>query len=125
MLALVEQPLRQGRSGSYSGEAKRVHGEAEAERLLALGLAALELAEGQLAETRKGAWEKEVSVAFPTARHQLTNPSVGRHWAQAAWQGQRQRERSEQCLFDLHDLWESLVVSDWHRVEDQLTGITR
>ena len=55
MLALVEPPLRQGRSGSYSGEAKRAHGEAEAERLLARGLAALELA-----ETRKGAWEKEV-----------------------------------------------------------------
>jgi hypothetical protein len=27
-----------------------------------------------------------------------------RHWARAACQGQRQRERSEQCLFDLHDL---------------------
>ena len=41
MLALVEQPLRRGRCGSYSGEAKRAHGEAEAERLLARGLAAL------------------------------------------------------------------------------------
>src|ERR1039458_7465799 len=60
MLALVEQPLRQGRSGSDSGEAHRAHGEAEAERLLARGLAALELTEGQLAEMRKGAWEKEV-----------------------------------------------------------------
>jgi hypothetical protein len=29
MLALVEQPLRQGRSSSYSGEARRAHGEAE------------------------------------------------------------------------------------------------
>ena len=36
----------------YGGEAKRAHGEAEAERLLARGLAALELAEGQLAETK-------------------------------------------------------------------------
>ena len=27
MLALVGDPLRQGRSGSYSGEAKRAHGE--------------------------------------------------------------------------------------------------
>ena len=60
MLGLVEQPLRQGRSGSYSGEAKRAHGEAEAERLLARGLAALELTAGQLVETRKGAWEKEL-----------------------------------------------------------------
>jgi hypothetical protein len=55
MLGLVEPPLRQGRSGSYSGEAKRAHGEAEAERLLTRGLAAL-----GLVETRKGAWEKEV-----------------------------------------------------------------
>ena len=60
ILGLVEPLLRQGRSGSYSGEAKRAHGEAKAERLLARGLAALGLAEGQLAETRKGAWEKEV-----------------------------------------------------------------
>jgi hypothetical protein len=60
MLALVEPPLRQARRGSYSGEAKRAHGEAEAERLLARRLAALGLAEGQLAEARKGAWEKEV-----------------------------------------------------------------
>src|ERR1039457_5714965 len=60
MLALGEQPLRQGRRGSYRGEAKRAHGEAEAVRLLACGLAALGMTEGQLAETRKGAWEKEV-----------------------------------------------------------------
>ena len=57
---MVEQPLRQGRSGSYSGEAKRAHGEAEAERLLARGLAAGELEERHLAEVRKGSWEKEV-----------------------------------------------------------------
>ena len=29
LLALVAQPLRQGRSGSYSGEAKRAHGEVD------------------------------------------------------------------------------------------------
>jgi hypothetical protein len=68
LLALVEQPLRQGRSGSYSGEAERAHGEAEAERLLARGLAALDLAEDQLAETRKGAREKEV-LAWWLCRH--------------------------------------------------------
>ena len=33
MLAVVEQPPRQGRGGSYSGAATRAHGEAEAERL--------------------------------------------------------------------------------------------
>ena len=43
--------------GRFSRDSR---GEAEAERLLARGLAALELAAGQLAETRKGAWEKEV-----------------------------------------------------------------
>jgi hypothetical protein len=60
MLALMEQPLRQGRSGSYSGEAKGAHGEAEVERLLVRGLAALELEECHMAETRKGAWGKDV-----------------------------------------------------------------
>jgi len=43
--------------GRFSRDSR---GEAEAERLLARGLAALELAAGQLPETRKGAWEKEV-----------------------------------------------------------------
>jgi hypothetical protein len=71
MLALVEQPLRQGRSGSYSGEAKRAHSEAEAERLLARGLAALEVEGSQLAETRKGSWEKEV-LAWWLCQHTTT-----------------------------------------------------
>ena len=81
MLAMVEQPLRQGRSGSYSGEAKRAHGEAEAERLLARGLAALGLAEGELAETRKGAWEKEVLAWWlcqhTTARRRWVSERLG------------------------------------------------
>ena len=68
LLGLVEQTLRQGRSGSYSGEAKRAHGEAEAERLLARGLAVLPLAGSQLAEARKGAWEKEV-LAWSLCQH--------------------------------------------------------
>jgi len=81
MLALVEQPLRQGRSGSNSGEAKRAHGEAKAERLLARGLAALGLAEVQLAETRKGAWEKEVLAWWlcqhTTARRRWVSERLG------------------------------------------------
>jgi putative transposase len=81
MLALVEQPLRQGRRGSYSGEAKRAHGEAEAERLLACGLAALGMTEGQLAETRKGAWEKEVLAGWlcqhTTARRRWVSERLG------------------------------------------------
>ena len=81
MLALVEQPLRQGRSGSYSGEAKRAHGEAEAERLLTRGLRALGLAEGQLAETGKGTWEKEVLAWWlcqhTTARRRWVSELLG------------------------------------------------
>jgi hypothetical protein len=81
MLALVEQPLRQGRSGSYSGEAKRAHGEAEAERLLAGGLAALGLTEAQLVETRKGAWEKELLAWWlcqhNTARRRWVSERLG------------------------------------------------
>jgi hypothetical protein len=76
MLAMVEQPLRQGRSGSYSGEAKRAHGEAEAKRLLTRGLAAL-----GLAEARKGAWEKEVLAWWlcqhTTARRRLVSERLG------------------------------------------------
>jgi hypothetical protein len=72
---------RLGRTGSYSGEAKRAHGEAEAERLLARGLAALELTEVQLAETRKGAWEKEVLAWWlcqhTTARRRWVSTRLG------------------------------------------------
>src|ERR1019366_5481246 len=81
MFALVEQPLRQGRSGSYSGEAKRAHSEAEAERLLARGLAALEVEGSQLAETRKGSWEKEVLAWWlcqhTTARRRWVSERLG------------------------------------------------
>ena len=73
--------VRKGRSSSYSGEAKRAHGEAEAERLLARGLAALGLAEGQLAERRKGAWEKEVLAWWlcqhTTARRRWVSERLG------------------------------------------------
>src|ERR1035441_6561187 len=81
MLALVEGPLRQGRSASYSGEAKRAHGEAEAERLLARGLAALDWEANQLAETRKGAWEKEMLAWWlcqhTTARRRWVSERLG------------------------------------------------
>jgi hypothetical protein len=42
-----------------NGGAKREHGEAEAERLLAVGLPLAGLEEGALAEGRKGAPEKQ------------------------------------------------------------------
>ncbi|MGO8926453.1 MAG: hypothetical protein ACLQU3_06125 [Limisphaerales bacterium] len=64
-----------------NGEAKRAHGEAEAERLLARGLAAMGLAEAQLAETRKGAWEKEVLAWWlcrrTTARRRWVSERLG------------------------------------------------
>ena len=40
------------------GAAKRAHGEAEAERLLEAGMAALGVSASQLAETGKGTWRK-------------------------------------------------------------------
>ena len=68
--------MRQGRSGSYSGESKRAHGEAEAKRLLARGLAALELEASRLAQTRKGAWGKEL-LAWWLCQH----TAARRRWA--------------------------------------------
>jgi hypothetical protein len=60
---------------------KRAHGEAEAERLLARGLAALGLAEVQMAETRKGAWEKEILAWWlcqhTTARRRWVSERLG------------------------------------------------
>ena len=60
MLGLVEGPLRSRRRSSYSGGAKREHGEAEAERLLARGLAVLNLEESRLAQPPKGGLEKQL-----------------------------------------------------------------
>ena len=60
LVALVAGSLRQGRSSSCSAEAKQAHGEAEAKRLLARGLAALRLHGSQPAETNwtgtRSAW---------------------------------------------------------------------
>ena len=75
MLSLVEGPLRQGRRGSYSGEAKREYGEAEAELLLAKGLTVLGLEEGLLAGLPKGGMEKQV-LAWWLCQH----TTASRRW---------------------------------------------
>ncbi len=56
--ALKPAPAR-GRAGSYSGEAKREHGEAEARRLAAAGMAALGLEARELQRRPKNLPEKQ------------------------------------------------------------------
>jgi hypothetical protein len=68
MLGPAEKPLRQARSASLSGGAKREHGEARAERLLAVGLAAVGLAESDLPTGAKGALPKS-ALAWWLCRH--------------------------------------------------------
>lgn len=59
LLRKITDALQGKRAGSYAGEAKRDHGEAQAERLLRLGLAALKIQPGQLEAAPKGAMEKQ------------------------------------------------------------------
>ena len=75
MLALVGQPLTKARRGSHSGEAKREHGEAQAERLVRLGLPVMGLQESQLEGHPKGAMEKQV-LAWWLCQH----TTVRRRW---------------------------------------------
>ena len=75
MLGLAEGPLRQARSGSLSGGAKREHGEAWAERLLAVGLPLVGLKESDLTKGRKATPEKQV-LAWWLCRH----TAVHRRW---------------------------------------------
>jgi len=60
--------LRQGRRRSYSGEPRREHAEAGAERLLAQGLAVFRPEESRLAGQPKGGLEKQV-LAWWLCRH--------------------------------------------------------
>ena len=75
MLAFVGQPLTKARRGSHSGEAKREHGEAQAERLVRLGLPVMGLQESQLEGHPKGAMEKQV-LAWWLCQH----TTVRRRW---------------------------------------------
>jgi hypothetical protein len=75
LLGLAEKPLRQARSASLSGGAKREHGEARAERMLAVGLAVVGLAQSDLPTGAKGALRKQV-LAWWLCRH----TAVHRRW---------------------------------------------
>lgn len=59
LLAMAGETLAAGRAASYSGAAKRAHGEAEAERMLARGLRALDLETAALPDLPKGTPEKQ------------------------------------------------------------------
>lgn len=54
MAGLAEKPLRHARPGSLRGEVKREHGEADAERLVGVGLPLAGLGDTDLAKGRKG-----------------------------------------------------------------------
>jgi hypothetical protein len=75
MLKLAEGSMQRGRKGSYSGEAKREHGEAEAERLLAKGLSAFKLEEKGLSDQPKGTMEKQVLAWWLSQ-----NTTASRRW---------------------------------------------
>ncbi len=75
MLGRVGSPLLKGGSSSHGGEARREHGEAQAERLLQAGLPVMRLEESQLEERPKGAAEKQ-ALAWWLCRH----TTVRRRW---------------------------------------------
>ena len=75
MLKMVKATLGKGCAASYAGAAKRAHGEAEAQRLVAKGLAALGLEGLRLAEQPKGMAEKQVLAWWLRER-----TTAGRRW---------------------------------------------
>ncbi len=84
MLKKLKATFGKGRTASYSGQAKRAHGEAEAERFLARGLAVLGVGNGELAENAKGMAEKRV-LAWWLRQH----TTVGRRWiSERLWMGE-------------------------------------
>jgi putative transposase len=84
MLKRLKATIGKGRGASYAGQAKRAHGEAEAERLLARGLAVLGVTSGRLAESAKGMAEKKVLAWWLRQR-----TTVGRRWiSERLWMGE-------------------------------------
>ena len=75
LLKRVKEGLSKGRSGSYHGEAKQAHGEAEAERLLEAGMGVLGGHAGQVAKTGKGTAEKKALAGWLRQR-----TTAGRQW---------------------------------------------
>ena len=84
MLKCVKAALSRGQVGSYEGDAKRAHGQAEAERLILEGMAALGVGEGELAQEAKGMAEKRVLAWWLRQR-----TTAGRHWiCERLWMGE-------------------------------------
>jgi len=75
MPGLAEKPLRHARPGSLSGALKREHGEADAERLVRVGLPLAGLKENDVPKGWKGTPQKG-ALAWWLCRHR----AVRRHW---------------------------------------------
>jgi hypothetical protein len=75
MLKHVKQTLEKGRWGTYSGAAKREHGEAEAERLLARGMEELSVGWAALDRGAKGMAVKQALAWWISER-----TTVSRRW---------------------------------------------
>jgi putative transposase len=75
LLKMVKATFGKGRAASYLGQAKRAHGESEAEQMLAQGLVALGLDGRRLAEKPKGMAEKQVLAWWLRQR-----TIAGRRW---------------------------------------------
>jgi hypothetical protein len=71
----VKDSLEKGLSTTYSGEAKRAHGQGEAQRLLGLGRALLGVGDRELREGAKGMPEKQ-ALAWWISRKR----TVARRW---------------------------------------------
>jgi putative transposase len=84
MLKLLKATIQKGRGPSYMGEAKRAHGESQAERLLEQGLEVLGVEPQGLAQNPKGMAEKQVLAWWLRQR-----TTVGRRWvSERLWMGE-------------------------------------
>ena len=84
LLKRLKAAYGKGRANSYMGAAKRAHGEAEAERLLARGLAILGVERQRLENTPKGLGEKQVLAWWLRRR-----TTAGRRWiGERLWMGE-------------------------------------
>jgi hypothetical protein len=68
MLGMAELALLKSRRSSHSGEAKREHGEAQAERLLQVGLPLVRMAESEL-EARPNRAAEKLLLAWWLCQH--------------------------------------------------------
>lgn len=84
MLKSLKQAMGKGLAGSYGGEAKREHGEAEAERILTQGMEGLKVKEEDLVRGPKNMAEKQVLAWWLRQR-----TTVRRRWmSEHLWMGE-------------------------------------